>query len=484
MTQGGAREVWGLAAILALALALRLAGLDAPLWFDEIVTVETHLSQSWGGMLQDYSMNHHYLFSLQAKLSALAFGDENWAYRLPALLFGVATVAAVWVLARDVSGPGVAHLAALLTALSYHQVWFSQNARGYTGLAFWCTLGLILFLRGSRRPAPGVWLAFGAVLAAAVFTHLTGAFFFAALGLVWLGHVAAQAVRGSLARGALAWPLLGALAGGLLLAALYAPMLPSLLETVGGVSGTSAADLMQEYQNPLWTVIEGMRTATGASGPLATVLAGAALALAVLGALATRSSAPLFAPAVAAHVVLTLALLLALGMRVWPRFFFADLGLVMILLAAGAQSLAMLLARLAGRPHLGRAGFLALAAAMVALSALMVQRNYRAPKQDLAGAYELAEALRRPGERIYAVGYSGPLFRSHFGAGWGMLQKPEDYEKAMAEPGPVTVVVPFPDRSFRQIPAMDRDLEAGSLYLERLLPGTLGDGNVLVFRRD
>ena len=46
MTAG--RDGLWLAAILALALALRLWGLNAPLWYDEILTVDTHLRLPWG----------------------------------------------------------------------------------------------------------------------------------------------------------------------------------------------------------------------------------------------------------------------------------------------------------------------------------------------------------------------------------------------------------------------------------------------------
>ncbi|MCX8954895.1 hypothetical protein OU790_15815, partial [Ruegeria sp. NA] len=46
--------------ILLLAAVLRTAGLNAPLWYDEIWTVDTHIRLPWGEMMRDYSMNHHY----------------------------------------------------------------------------------------------------------------------------------------------------------------------------------------------------------------------------------------------------------------------------------------------------------------------------------------------------------------------------------------------------------------------------------------
>jgi mannosyltransferase len=55
-------------------------------------------------MMQDYSMNYHYLFNLQSKLAIGAFGQQNWAIRLPAVVFGLGAIAAKGWLARDIAG--------------------------------------------------------------------------------------------------------------------------------------------------------------------------------------------------------------------------------------------------------------------------------------------------------------------------------------------------------------------------------------------
>lgn len=476
------RDYLWLGAILVLATLLRVIGLDAPLWFDEIVTVNSYVRGPWGDILQGYSMNNHYLFTLQSKLSIALFGPETWAYRVPALLFGVGTVGAIWWLARDVAGVMVAHISALLVALSYHQVWFSQNARGYTELAFWSTLGMIFFLRGLHSPRRGIWIAYGLTLAAAVFTHLTGAFFFAAQGLVWIMFLAVLALRGQLSRDLILSPLLGALTGLILLGAFYAPMLAEVLQTVGGVSQTSSIDLMQEYQTPLWAVLEGVQTAIGEAGVLPMMVVVVVVIAACLGATGTHHRAPLFAAVVLAHIGLTFALLLTLGMRIWPRFFFADIGFILILIVTGTFVGANVMARIAARPQLERYLFIAAVAAMVLVSAVLLQRNYSAPKQNLAGAFELVEASRTPRERVYSVGHSGPLFTGFFEADWGNLMSQEDYDRALSTPGPVTLVIPFPARSYRMIPALTADT-GNILQVVHRFPGTLGDGDVLILRR-
>jgi mannosyltransferase len=122
-----------LAAILALALALRFPVLNGPLWYDEIVTVETHLKMGWGAMLSDYSMNHHYLHNIAAKAAMDLFGAAPWAIRLPALIFGLLGIWAIWRLARDAGGSMVAHATALLVALSYHHIWFRRTRAATRG---------------------------------------------------------------------------------------------------------------------------------------------------------------------------------------------------------------------------------------------------------------------------------------------------------------------------------------------------------------
>lgn len=471
-----------LGAILLGALALRLVGLNWPLWYDEIVTLETHLRLPWSEMMRSYSMNHHYLHNLQARLAIDAFGDDPWAVRLPALIFGLASIAAFWWLAREVAGRWVAHLTAALLALSYHHIWFSQNARGYTELAFWSALGMILFLRGLGEPRRGLWIGFGVTLAAAVFTHLTGAFFFAAQGLVWLGLLAARAAAGRRDRALVLRPLLGFALGAALALVLYGPIVPDVIETVGAVSETSSVDRMQEYQSPLWTVIEGIRTALGAAGPAALAVGAAVLALAVLGGVVTHSAAPAFAVTVLAHILVTLAVLLALDMRIWPRFFFVDIGFVLILVVAGVGRACELIAAWLRRPAAAGRLFALAAAAMLAVSAVSAAGNWRAPKQDLAGAYALVEGMRTASDRVVAIGYPGEAFRSHFGADWEVVFEDAAYRAALAAPGRVYVVVAFPGRAFRAVPSLARDRQEGLEELARL-PGTLGDGAVYVFRR-
>lgn len=471
-----------LTAILMLALGLRVWGLNAPLWYDEITTVETHLRLPWDEMMTSYSMNHHYLYSLQAKLSASLLGEAAWTVRLPAMLFGLGSIAATWALAKRVADVRIAHIAALLLALSFHHIWFSQNARGYTELAFWSTLGMVFFLDGMRDPRVKTWLAYAACLALAIATHLTGFFFFAAQGLIWLGFAILNVRRLGLMNAALRWPAMGYLVGGAAALVFYAPILASVFEVTSAVSSTSQVDVMQEYQNPFWSVLEAFRTVLGSLGPVLGLIALGVITLSLIGAVRLHRQSPYFAPVVGLHIALTMALLLALGMRIWPRFFFVDIGFLMLLILVGVYASCVWIRRIV--TFLPASSVFPVAvAAMTLLSMGLAARNYMAPKQNLAGAVDFVEANMDDAARIYGIGVAAPLYNSFYGADWGVVETEAALDAALDTPGPVYLVVAFPGRSFRVLPRMDAMAEAGELELVKRFAGTLGDGNVLIFKR-
>src|SRR5262249_49319898 len=112
--------IW-LTAILVIAVALRAYKLESSLWYDEIATLVNIVRLPVRGIVTTLaSMNNHILFSLEAKAAVWIFGESAWSLRLPAMLFGVGCVAALWWFARKVVGRSQANFAALLLAVSYH----------------------------------------------------------------------------------------------------------------------------------------------------------------------------------------------------------------------------------------------------------------------------------------------------------------------------------------------------------------------------
>jgi hypothetical protein len=93
-----------LAAILVLALGLRLYRLDTELWLDEIQLLVRYASLDFRQLLSTFdSQNHQPLYSIFASWSYHAAGGSDWSIRVPAVVFGVASIWAMWSFARRVT---------------------------------------------------------------------------------------------------------------------------------------------------------------------------------------------------------------------------------------------------------------------------------------------------------------------------------------------------------------------------------------------
>ena len=147
--------------ILFTALALRIYGLNKGLWLDEILTLVNYVKAPFGEIVTTYdSQNQHFLYSIFAHFSFLLFGESIWALRLPAVLFGVGSICALYFLVREVATTLEAFLSSILLTFSYHHIWFSQNARGYIVLLFFTLITSWLFVRGLNKDRPRLWLVY------------------------------------------------------------------------------------------------------------------------------------------------------------------------------------------------------------------------------------------------------------------------------------------------------------------------------------
>ena len=128
-------------AILLIAAAARLALIARPLRYDEAFTLSEFASRSPLFFLSSYThANNHVLHTL---LVWLMPGSAVPLLRLPALLAGIAVIAATYLLARQLHDRATAILAAALAAGATPLVEYSAQARGYTILTL-CVLGLYL----------------------------------------------------------------------------------------------------------------------------------------------------------------------------------------------------------------------------------------------------------------------------------------------------------------------------------------------------
>ncbi len=409
-----------IAAATLVAAALRLFRLgQQSLWIDEIFT---WYSAGMGGPLawKDLVENvHGPLYSLLTYGVMQAFGDAEWALRLPSALAGILMVPALAWLADRWIGREAAVPAAWLAAGSPFLVWYSQEARNYSllMLAVCASAGALLELQ-RRCDAGSVarWLALSLL---ALFSNLSFALL-APLQLRW------WLAGDSVTRGA----RLRALAlGALVLALAAAPWYGSIARTwdwrrlqpdrdaVAGETALRGSTTFHAAAVPFalhafavgYTLGPSLRELRSQAGAAtlrrhAVELAASGLVFALLGA------AGIVALARRKRLADTLLWLVAPGLVVsyfaaqnfkvfHPRYLAVSLPCVLLVLAAAFADLS---------PRWRRWATLAVAA----LWSLSLYQHYFVPeygREDYRGAIAIVRAHWTPGEQVLAMGSEDPV---------------------------------------------------------------------------
>jgi hypothetical protein len=495
---------------MLVAAVVRSIGLNQQLWYDEITTLLDSVRHPLAAILTTYtSQNQHTLYSILARGSIVLLGEQPWKLRLPAVLFGVASIPALYFCARLWTTQREALLGSALVVVSYHHVWFSQNARGYTGMVFWTLLGTSFFILGTRQARLAPWVGYGVVIALGMYTHLTMGLVAAGHGLVYLWLLLTRRRElGHWPRNGLS-PLIGFTLAGVLALVLYAPVLGQLFHrTMGqaGPPGRAGSAVQSEWTNPLWMVRETLRgLRAGAGGvPLlreGVLVAGGPLLLTGLGSYwrANRYVVGL----IALPGIVTAAVMLVLEHNLWPRFFFFAIGFGLLLLVRGAMVWGELMARLGRRPQAGlrpakdsgplagesplkgsgpQAGVrwgTALVAVMLLGSAFSLRSVYLYPKQDFVGAMEFVEANRQPGEPVVTAGLASLPYQRYYGRNWPAVATRAQLEAVRATGRPAWLLYTLPVYVRSRQPEVWNAIQT-EFTTVRVFRGTIGDGEIYV----
>ncbi len=474
--------------VLFLALSLRLYDLNVGLWYDEILMLTQSVRLPPDELLTTFgSLNNHILYTWLAKLSTGLFGESAWALRLPAVLFGVGSIWATWLLLKDMGWRVAALLVALLLALSYHHVWFSQNARGYTGLMFFGTMSAWSLLRAIRTNTLGWWACYGAFSGLSMLVHLSAIFLIAGQALALVVSIVLSKAQGreTLVR-LLAGPALAASICAAMTIVVFAPLAPDVMSSIGEVaapasgSGEDAASNdVAEWRNPLWTVLE-IVSSFGALGVVLLPMLG----LAAWGAYHFVKRAPVVGGGFLLAIPITLAVLLVAGMRIWPRYFFPEIGVLLACGVVGAFALAELIAaklpaRLSNSITANRLK-IAGSSALVLAFLPMLAGNYSSPKQNFDGAIALVRDQARPSDQVVTVGLSKVALTDYLTPDWPNIATVSELS-ARTERGPLWVITAFPAHVRSHFPEIASRLEQQFTKV-REFGGTLAGGEVTVWR--
>ena len=382
-----------LVAILMVAGGvLRVIGLNEGMWVDEIETLIDYVRLPAGEIIESYqSRNNHVLYSLIAHLSVALFGESPWSLRLPAALFGIATIPAAYYLGRQLASRNEAFLVGAFLAFSYHHVWFSQNGRGYSGLLLGSVLLSIYFIRLLTMERPGYLsvLAYAIIAALASWIHLTAALVVIAHGIIWLMAIS-QLARKEEADLRVA-AAVGLLLAGLISAALYIPILTSL--TWAYSAGAVSPEHEVAWSTSGWVLTEFRKAALSAvPGGWPILFLGALAMIAGVWAYLRRGIVP------AAILILPVLVVLFFVNRYsavfYPRFLFGSAVFFLLIAVRGGFVLSR-----AVLPVLNARQVTIIGLVFALATATRVPGAWN-PKQDFVAAAEFIRSNRAEGDAV------------------------------------------------------------------------------------
>ena len=464
----GRAETAVLGAIVVIGALLRCIRLDSDLWLDEVATLR-YLRLPFPRVFWTYlSPNQHLLYSVLGNASEKLFGESAWSVRLPAVLLGILGIVAMWRFVREIASAGEALVASSLLAVSYHHIWFSQDARGYSGMIFFSLVGSLCFIRALRGGAAIDWIGF-------VVSMVLGIAILQNTAFVLAGQIAAFAIvsiagwrrtaRGEVLRVVLAAGWIGAAS-----LAVHALVLPQIVSFFLHADRTALG-----WTNPFEFASVFMSGLRAGLSIFAIVLAGL---LGVSGIVSFWRSDRLVTLMLVLPPVFNVAALVVLRVGAYPRSFLYILPAALLFAIRGA----IVVARAAGR---GRVRIVKVMAAILiagyfAGSIAMLPRLYRYPKQDYRGALQYAREHRQAGDRIAAIGGAATAYREYYAPD---LDFPPDAASlaSLRSASRVWLIESFERVTRLTHPGEWADVQANFEPVAEF-PGTVGDGTMHVLR--
>ena len=163
-----------LALIVLLGTFLRVSHLNELPRYDETFTYLTFARRSLIHVFAFYpAPNNHILSTAFIWLSCRIFGPEPWAWRVPALLAGVAVLPMIYAAGRRLAGRNAGLYAAGIAAVAPPMVIYSVDARGFMLQALFLAAMLLLAAGIVEGTEGGSWSLLSAAAVAGFWTAPT-----------------------------------------------------------------------------------------------------------------------------------------------------------------------------------------------------------------------------------------------------------------------------------------------------------------------
>ena len=387
------RDLWILAGLVVVGLLVRATRITESLWYDEIAAWRMFGMHGPGAITTTFfEPSNHVAHTLLSWCSVKAF---EWAIgfelalRLPALLFSLGAVVAVFGMARCASGPRVALIAAGLMAVLPVPVLEGAEARGYSMMICFSALASWAFLANVNRQRTWRWCVYAGLGAAGAWAHPVTAF--VPIGhAAWLGwQWARHRTVGLAAHGGLTLML-----AALITLALYAPVIPEMLAQRGMYTAARGDE-------PLVFGAEGWHALLQLGGSWYPWDAWPGIALAVVGLIHARRDRAVAVTLLGLPIFLVVVL--ATGTWMYARFALFSVPGAVLLMALGLEAL--------GR----RNRIVGLAAGAVVLAVSAADLALRPPKQPLRDAAEYVRAYRADDEPVLVIGLAHQVMDLYLG---------------------------------------------------------------------
>ncbi|MBW8011272.1 MAG: hypothetical protein FVQ83_08535 [Chloroflexi bacterium] len=478
-----------LASITLLTIGLRLYRLGSSLWLDEITPLLLYNDASIIQIITSFiSSNNHLLNTLLVKLSIGTFGEMESTVRLPAFVFGVATIPLMYSFARLTFSQGPSLGITLLLASSYHHIYFSQNARGYSAYLFFSLLSSFYFIKGLQDDDLKNWVYYGLSMFLNFASILISIF-------VFTGHIlvgAVMLIRIKL-RGSSPIPLFKRLtavfaATGFLGFQLYANAIPQMYVYMKTVYVSPAAGFKLfslEFLLELWRGISvGLGTVL-----LLGIIPGAALV--GIGLFRQLRNNWMVMAVLMIPGILQAIFAIITGSITSPRFYILFLPLAILIMVQGIEWLSEKISKWLkkGDDYVSRiSNSLVL---LISIAFIFQLGNYYSiPKQAFRESLEYIESVREADEIVIVVHiaeagirYYGEQYNLAEGEDYFYTRTIEKFDQILtANPGKESIIVTTFHRALRiELPELFSQIE-DDWVIEKTFQGTIGDGAISVWR--
>lgn len=400
----GTAWFWLVAAVTILAFGLRMFRLDSELWLDEILTILFYSPMPTLHVITGFvSANNHLLNVLLMKLAIAFFGEQEWAVRLPSAIFGALTIPAFYWVSRLMLAPRSSLCAALLLAVSYHHIFYSQNARGYSMQLFFTIIAGGLLVKGLQEDRLRIWILYVAAMFFNMASLLNSGFVFVAHVLI--GVLALVIIK---RRGNSPFPLLYRLVAvfgvtAFLVFQLYATFIPQAYSYIQTTWGNPASGFSPFSTAFLAEMSRGISAGFGTS--LILLAFPFAAIVGIVGFVVLFKRQWVLTATFILPIILTLGYVTINRLAIFPRFFLLALPFAILVTIQGIDSISRFITeKVSRKSHVlatRMATAIVLLGCVVSLAAL--PHYYSVPKQPYRTSLEYIEAQRKPGEIIIAV---------------------------------------------------------------------------------